>query len=256
MDNKQVNVIKTDGKINFDALQAGDEPFWLCQNTFDKVCVLTSKNRIAAAKYAVEKLNCEVLILDDGFQHRKIARDLDVVVIDAYKLFGNGSVLPLGPLREPLFNIKRAEKFIIANKNISEKAFENVKEIIKKTYKKPVVTAGFKPEKIYDVKTEFELQQKDGNIGAFCGIGQPMSFYAYLKNYHIKFIKTFDDHHTYTQSDVDFLVDAAKRNKINILITTEKDAVKLSGFNFNEIQICALKLKSDLNVEELLSEKA
>ena len=83
----------------FEALEAGDEPFWLAQNTKGAI-VLTCKNRYKAAKYAVEKMGAQIIILDDGFQHRKLHRDLDIVLMDSVKGFGNENLLPAGPLRE------------------------------------------------------------------------------------------------------------------------------------------------------------
>ena len=103
--------------IYFDAVDAGDEPFWLAQNT-PNVYVFTCKNRYEASKYAVEKFGVDTIILDDGFQHRKLHRDLDIVLVDSEKMFGNENLLPAGPLREGMEGFNRINKLVVVSKNI------------------------------------------------------------------------------------------------------------------------------------------
>ena len=169
-------------------------------------------------------------------QHQKLQRDLNIVVFDAFKMIGNGFVLPLGPLREPISNIKRADKIILTNKNLSKDVVEKVKNNTENEFKKPVQLASFKVDKIYDMKTHFDMPPVEG-FGAFCAIGQPMLFYQYLEKYKIKFVKSFDDHHKYTQEDIDELVKKAEKLGVNGLLTTEKDAVKLADFDLEDTYV-------------------
>ena len=111
LDNKNINMISDGKSIYFDALQAGDEPYWHAENT-PGCYVFTSKNRYLAAKYAVEKFGIQIIILDDGFQHRKLHRDLDIVLMDSVKGFGNECLLPAGPLREGSEALDRIDKLL------------------------------------------------------------------------------------------------------------------------------------------------
>ena len=112
--NIEVNVVSDGTSINYTAQEAGDEPVWLAKHC-PACAVLTCASRVKAAKFAKNKLHCTKLILDDGYQHRKIGRDLNILVVDSEKQFSNGLVLPLGALREPVSEIKRADKVIIVN---------------------------------------------------------------------------------------------------------------------------------------------
>ncbi|MBO5948056.1 tetraacyldisaccharide 4'-kinase [bacterium] len=256
LDNKEINVVKQDGKILFEADECGDEPFWLAQNTNANVSILTCANRVKSGQFAKEKLNCKFLILDDGFQHQKLKRDIDIIVFDADKLIGNGFVLPLGPLREPLFNVSRADKIILTNKNLSFGKVEEIKKNIEKKFKKDVIVCNVMPQKIYNIKNNNELNDESNKIGAFCGIGQPELFYQYLKDFELIFTQSYSDHHAYSQNDIDDLVKKAQNLGITKLVTTEKDAVKLSNIDSKNVDIYALKIAPNLDIEELLNEKA
>ena len=99
LSNKKVNVISDGQYVKYTAAMAGDEPFWLAQKA-EGVCVLTCKNRYKAAKYAIDNFGVTYIILDDGFQHRKLHRDIDIVLMDSKMGLGNEKLLPAGPLRE------------------------------------------------------------------------------------------------------------------------------------------------------------
>ena len=104
LDKKEINIISDGKRIFHNVENAGDEPFWLAQNC-KGTAVLTSANRKAIAQYAQDKLKCTKLILDDGYQHLRIERDLNILVVDYEKRFGNRLLLPAGPLRESLCEI-------------------------------------------------------------------------------------------------------------------------------------------------------
>ena len=235
---KGVNVISDGEEIFFDAKDAGDEPYWLANNT--NAVVITSPVRYDGAKLAIEKYNVDTIILDDGFQHRKLHRDLDIVLTDSEKKLGNENLLPAGPLRESKNGLKRADKIVIVSKNISHIAAENYAERLKEIYKKPIEICKTEPDFAYNIFNKFERLENFEKIIAFSGIGQPEQFYKFLKDFDV--IKTFDfdDHHSYTQKDIDEL------QKYNLpLITTEKDAVKLKTLKFSQ-KIYALKLKMEI----------
>lgn len=240
LSNKNVNVISDGEKIYYDAHDAGDEPFWLAQNT-PGACVLTCKNRYLASKYAIEKFSANIIILDDGFQHRKLHRDLDIVLMDSVKGFGNENLLPAGPLREGPEALDRIDKLVIVSKNTKHDMAKKVAKIMHKRLNLPTYVCRTEPDYVYNIKTGQRLM--DGmEATALCAIGQPQQFYDFLTNFEIKKTITFDDHHQYLPTDI---IDIAGN-----IITTEKDAVKLEKFDRNNIY--ALKLKTIIDVEELI----
>ena len=248
LNNKEVHVISDENGINYNAKEAGDEPFWLAKNCV-KTAVLTCSSRVKAAEYAKNILSSDTVVLDDGFQHQKLIRDLNILVVDSEKKFSNGHVLPLGALRESKRNIQRADKIVVVNKNFDDKSAKIYVDELKNKYKKPVFLCNMKPEKIYNIETE-EILPENTEMFAFCAIGQPEQFYNFLPQNYLCGTKNFPDHHIYTQEDIEIL---AKFNKI--LVTTEKDAVKLKTLDLKNINIYALKLKPELDIEGLLNEK-
>ncbi len=240
LSNKSVNVISDGKKIFYDAIDAGDEPFWLAENT-SGATVITSKNRYKASKYAVEKLGVEIIVLDDGFQHRKLHRDLDLVLMDSVKGFGNENLLPAGPLREGAEALDRIDKLVIVSKSSKHDMAKKVAKIMHKRLKLPTCVCCTEPDYVYNIKTGQRLM--DGmDATAMCAIGQPQQFYDFLKDFNIIRTLTFDDHHQYLPTDI---IDIAGN-----IITTEKDAVKLMRFDRDNIY--ALKLRTVIDVEELL----
>lgn len=240
LNNGKVNMISDGNVIYFDATHAGDEPYWLAENT-PNCYVFTCRNRYLAAKYAVEKFGVNVIILDDGFQHRKLYRDLDIVLMDSVKGFGNECLLPAGPLREGAEALERIDKFVVVSKNTNHETAEKVAVIMQERLQIPTSICYTEPDYVYNIKTGQRLME-GLEVTAMCAIGQPQQFYDFLTSYIVKDTKTFDDHHQYTPTDI---VDIT-----GSIITTEKDAVKLAKFDRNNIY--ALKLKVNINVEELL----
>lgn len=238
LSNKTINIISDGETIFYNAKLAGDEPFWLAENT-KGVCVITSKNRYEAAKFAIEKYGVTKIILDDGFQHRKLYRDLDIVLMDSKMGFGNEKLLPAGPLREGMEAFSRTDRLVVVSKDIEHTRAEKLAKIMSKKLKIKTSVCYTEPDFVYNIKTGERLKQ-DEEITAICAIGQPQQFYAFLKNYKIKNTIDFDDHHSYTEDEI----------PDGIVVTTEKDAVKM--MEFNNKNIYALKLKTNIDVKGLL----
>lgn len=251
LSNKNINVI-SDGKNTFyEAAMAGDEPFWLAENA-KGACVLTSKNRYEASKYAIEKFGVTKIILDDGFQHRKMHRDLDIVLIDSEKGFGNENLLPAGPLREGLDAFNRIGRLVVVSKNTDHTRAEKYAKIMGKKLKKVTTVCYSEPDFAYCIKNP-EIQLEAGeSVVAFSAIGQPEQFYKFLSNYLVQKTIDFDDHHHYVQKNADELVKICTDLGVKNLITTEKDAVKLKDLEFGDLRVFALKLKTKLDVEVLV----
>lgn len=241
LSNKQLNLISDGEKTYYNAKLAGDEPYWLSENVKGAV-VVTSKNRFKAAQYAIEKFGVNYIILDDGFQHRKLYRDLDIVLMDSEKGFGREKLMPAGPLREGTEAFSRVDKLVIVSKNTDHTRAEKLAKIMAKKLKLPTAVCRTEPDYAYNIKTSERLPA-GSDITAVSAIGQPEQFFAFLKDYNIKDKITFDDHHSYSKSELSGI-----EGKI---VTTEKDAVKMLNFDMDNIY--ALKLKTELNVGELLN---
>lgn len=241
LDNKNVNVISDGINLYYKADMAGDEPYWLAVN-LNMCAVLTCSNRVKAAEYAIKELGVTTIILDDGFQHRKMARDLDILLVDSEKMFGNENLLPAGPLREKP-NFERVSKLVVVSKNINHQKAEKFAKIMNKKQNVPTLVAKVEPDYVYNIISGEHLG-KGGEITALSAIGQPEQFYQFLENdYKIKEKITFDDHHQYVSEDIE--------NIQGNIVTTEKDAVKLALLN--KTNIYALKLKTVIDVESLLA---
>ena len=216
--------------------EAGDEGFMLAESLKGKSAVVCDGDRVAGANWAIENLKSDVIILDDGFQHRRIARDLDIVTIDATNPWGNGHLLPAGTLREPLAALSRADCFVItrADDAVQTAALQNEMRDFNATA--PIFTSVTSLSETRSLTTNlvapFDL--KGHPIAAFCGIGNPESFFALLKRdgFQLKYARAFRDHHRFDQSDLDRVEHAARKAGAELLITTEKDAVKLRELQF------------------------
>ena len=252
LSNKEVNVISNGKEVFYNASEAGDEPYWLATNCRG-TAVLTCSSRVKAAKFAQEKLYSNRLILDDGFQHQKMKRNLNILVVDSQKQFSNGFVLPLGALRESMFEIKRADKIIVVNKRFNDKSAKAYAKYLRKKYNKPCFVCSMVPDKVYNIKTG-ELIADNIPVVAFSAIGQPEQFYSLLRGYDVMATRDFADHHLYTKEDVKALVDFKEVNNAEALITTEKDAVKLKEIIDDDLRIYALRLKPSLDLQAILYE--
>ena len=255
LNNKNVNVISDGINLYHKADMAGDEPYWLAVN-LNMCAVITCSNRYKACQHAIKELGVTKIILDDGLQHRKLHRDLNIVLVDSEKMFGNENLLPAGPLREkPDFN--RVDRLLVVSKNVDHTKAEKLARIMDKKYftkSTPTPTlplgegacsfvAKVEPDYVYNIISGEHLE-KGSEITALSAIGQPEQFYQFLENdYKIKEKITFDDHHQYTLNDIE--------NIEGDIITTEKDAVKLALLGKSNIY--ALKLKTTFDVEIILN---
>lgn len=208
---------------------------------FAKACpnvkIIRNPDRVAAALEAVTTHNAEVIILDDGFQHRRLDRDLDILTIDAILPFGYEKILPAGLLREPLCAIKRADAFVITRADqVSEDDLKQVKNKI--IQQKPdAVIAGAVHEPVC-VKTKDDRTVKveelaDKNVFAFCGIGNPQAFFKTITELKANLVgsKIYNDHHHYTDSDLVEIYKKGESVNAELILTTEKDWTKIDSLN-------------------------
>jgi tetraacyldisaccharide 4'-kinase len=251
-------------KVLADTKTSGDEPFELARKLLGKAIVVADANRVEAAKWVCANFEITAFILDDAFQHIRAERDLNIIVIDATNPFGNGKTLPLGILREPLKNLKRADLIIITRTNLAdEQAISSLKSQISNYADCPIITTENKISEIKKLE-DFLINRKNSTVKfqkptaycfAFCALGNPQNFYQQLKreNFQITAQKTFPDHHFYTQSDIKNIETEARKSKAKILLTTAKDAVKLTDLKF-EMPCFVIENKITFDNEKKLRE--
>jgi tetraacyldisaccharide 4'-kinase len=196
--------------------------------------VYLNADRSASADKAIDD-GADCILLDDGFQHRRIARDLDIVLIDATNPFGHGHMLPRGLLREPLSSLRRAGLIVITRSDeVSESALAEVRRVITSASGgKPVVDATQQITGYLDVKGRPVEGADTSSMQAviFAGIGNFASFRRCVERLGVRVLAAYEfpDHHYYTAEEIEGLTDTAQTMEANALLTTEKDAVKLVG---------------------------
>lgn len=210
---------------------------------------LQNANRLEAARVAINEFECQLLLLDDAFQHRRLHRDLDVVVIDALEPFGFGHVFPRGTLREPLSSLKRAQIVCLSRANlVSADQRQSLKVQLQEFNHKAVwVEMAHQPEQLINTAGEewpvSSISQK--RIAAFCGIGNPAAFHRTLlaANAEVVRFRTFPDHHRYNRSDVESLQQwATESPQVDTVLCTHKDLVKISLSQLGDLPLRALTI--------------
>lgn len=251
--NKNPTLISSGSGPEFSASDAGDEPVWLASNC-KGAQIVTCADRIKAEKYLKEAFNPDIIVLDDAFQHRKMRRDLDIVLIDAKNKFGNKLLLPAGPLREEISSLSRADKIVVVNKGVDSRNALKYCDYLKNKLNKEIYLCKIVPDYVYNILTGEELD-KEKRIMAFSAIGQPEGFYDFLKKgYKLSAILEFEDHHRYEKDDISKIIHYAQEENIDSIVTTEKDAVKLIDI-IRDIELpvsfYALKLKAFMDLKEI-----
>lgn len=205
------------------------------KRVLDRLCPgvpqVQNPDRVAGAERAVRELGSNVLILDDGLQHRRLQRDVDIVLIDALRPWGFGRLLPRGLLREPVAGLRRADLIVITRADLVPAArLADLRRGIAAITPAPVVEVAFEPGMLIDSEgCETPLSSLAGRVSrAFCGIGNPEGFAATLRSAGIAAeLEAFPDHHHYTTEDFDRLRQQAESSGAAALVTTLKDLVKL-----------------------------
>jgi tetraacyldisaccharide 4'-kinase len=225
-----------------------DEALVLEENLPD-VPHLQGPDRVALAATAVEELEAELLILDDGFQHRRLARDLDVVLLDATDPFGHDRLFPRGLLREPASSLRRADGVLLTR--CDQVPDPTVKELTDRARRlapgRPVVATTHGPVAWiqHDHPDRPADALRDRPVAAFCGIGNPEAFRNTLRGVGADpaAFRAFPDHHAYTRADVNELRTWARQQPVDAaLVTTQKDLVKLRIDRLGERDLFALRV--------------
>lgn len=211
---------------------SNDEPGMLAKNC-PVAKVVINPDRLAGAIEAVKKHRAQVLIMDDGFQHRRLHRDIDIVTIDAMQPFGYGRLLPAGLLREPVSVLKRAQAVILTRCDLVSR--NNLTELTGAINRisPDLIVAQTKHNPVFAVSGDKQMpieELKGKKIYAFCGIANPEAFLATvgMVGADIAGSKIHDDHHNYTVNDINDIYSDAAKSGAQMILTTEKDYNKLS----------------------------
>jgi tetraacyldisaccharide 4'-kinase len=201
--------------------QFGDEPLLIARKL--RAPVIVGADRYQAGLLAEKRFSSKLHLLDDGFQHRRLHRDFDIVLLPAEDQ--RGSLLPTGRLREPLSALKRADAIVLPDP--SEKPLH--------------------AKSVWRARRQVEIAA-DGRLIAFCGIARPRQFFDALQAAHQEIAGTlaFRDHHRYTQRDIDRLLDLKKQTGAPGFVTTEKDAINLGTLSTQLQPLRTALLRIDL----------
>ena len=208
---------------------SGDEPYMLASRL--PVPILVGSDRVQLARMALAELGPVVIVGDDLFQHRRLYRDLDIVVMDATRPLGNGLALPRGPLRESASGLRRADAVVLTRAN-DQTAVHNSRVWLRSFWGAgPVLTCQHQITGLYSLDGQ-KLTSADSNpMLAFCGLANPCAFLNSLEQIGLNVVKliSFPDHHWFSRNDLENLSRQAVDMGVKALVTTEKDAARLQG---------------------------
>ncbi len=222
-------VVSDHHKTHLKPPYSGDEPYMLAKN-LPGVTVLVGKDRVKSANFALNHLETDTFVLDDGMQYLKLKHKFDIVLLDQNSPFGTEALLPRGTLRESPKQLKRADLIIITKcKELSDdalmtriKKYNPIAEIVQCRHEAVELENLFTGERR-------PLSYLDGkHVSAISGIAVPTSFENLLEKHgaKIEFHRTFSDHHNFTQKEIDRFMDRSFNRDVNLIVTTEKDAVR------------------------------
>ena len=233
----------------------GDEPALMAAKMAG-LTVAVSKNRFKAGWAALEKGEVDLFLLDDGFQHYALKRDLDIVVVDNGRRFGNGRLLPAGILRGPLPRLEEADFIIVTRAPVADAEFEHY---LKRYSTAQVLWADYRPMGLSPVpflEGAAPVDKPPGALVAFCGIAGPESFRDTLRRAGIEVLDlvAFPDHHPFSAADIRKIMETARRLKAVGLVTTEKDAIRWPVGQVL-LPVYSLSVQPDVQRENVLLER-
>ncbi|MBW1779830.1 MAG: tetraacyldisaccharide 4'-kinase [Deltaproteobacteria bacterium] len=219
-----------------DARNAGDEPSLLAREVPGSP-VIISRSRYRAGMYAHRKFESDFFILDDGYQHLELERNLNLVLIDALDPFGNGHLLPWGPLREPLQQLRRADAIILTRFSKAERVVNSGQRTLTSLRERftsiPVFCADHLPHKVVFPASDETYDPgflREKRVVAFAGIGNPESFKKTLIGLgsNVIHFERFRDHYLFKEKDMEALIHVKETSGAHYLITTQKDWMRIA----------------------------
>ncbi len=247
---KNLPKIASDGVTRYlGPLHAGDEPFMLARN-LDGVAVLVDKDRVKSGIFAIEQLGRNTLILDDGMQYLKLKHEIDIVLVDCGFPFGTGSLLPRGTMREPRTSLARAS-YIILTKSGGKPQGELISTIRKYNKVADIIVTNHGPsylENIFTGERKPLSFLKDKYVACMSGIARPESFEGLVEGLgaHVEIRRRYPDHYWFDQADLETFVERCADRAMDLIVTTEKDAVRFLKPGEMEVPIYFLRIQIDI----------
>lgn len=224
----------------------GDEAYLVWKKTH--VSVVVGK-KWQAARWAAQNLSPDLLLVDDGFQHRRLFRTVDILVSSEWETLKNERLLPAGHLREPLKNLGRANLLLLRQRKKPKLPFD---------WPAFPFSYNLARARLWPEKRELELPAlRQKKLFLFAGLGRPENFLESAKRWGLSVVDFYGlpDHHPYTQAEVDWLVEKSRLVGAEFLATTEKDAVRLSGLSFPDFSLVVLEIECKIEGEEYFFRK-
>ncbi len=241
-------VVSDGSNLLLDSATAGDEPYMLASN-LKNVVVLVDKDRVKSGLFAISEFESDTLILDDGFQYLDLKPKLNILLVDSTHPFHNHNVLPMGLLREPIKNIRRAD-YIFLTKSNGGSHLRHLKKFLRKHNRRAeIIECRHEPKYLEDVYNKAERCDlsflKGKKIAALSGIANPQSFEDFLTEFKAEIVQArrYADHHRYRQQEIIDFINESKQAKAELIITTEKDAVRLPRLDRRDIPIFFLRVE-------------
>ncbi len=236
----------------------------MVSKSLEDIPVIVDHDRVRGAKRAVEEYGVDTVVLDDGLQQWRIKKDLEIVTISATQGFGNRHMLPRGILRQPLASLKDAHIFVLTKTNLSG-ALNDIKSSLTKINPgAPLIESVHEALGFYDISTPDEPLKlsylKSKSVALISGIGDPDSFAKLITGLgiNIGLDLRFDDHHHYSEEDLAEITAKCARQNLSVIVTTEKDAARLSDAELNlfkgyQVLVLRIALKITKNEEQLFT---
>jgi tetraacyldisaccharide 4'-kinase len=253
-------VVSDGERTLLDAVQSGDEPYLLAQK-LKGVPIVVGKKRWISGRFALDRFKPEVIILDDGFQHLALRRDLDILLLDSHHPFGNGKLFPRGELREPLTQMGRADVLILTKAQEDDNINNLRKRLMNSPKRVPLFQVRYQPQevRVWGEENGRDFSILEGRkVLAFAGLARPSSFQKTLSRLGAEILKfeAFPDHHPYTPEDLERLSGEALRSGAEAMITTEKDRVRIRSLPARALPLWTLAIGHEFqgNDRSLFSE--
>jgi tetraacyldisaccharide 4'-kinase len=214
--------------------EAGDEPYMLaCNLCREGVVVIVDRNRVEGGRFALRRFGVDTILLDDGLQYLSLRGQINLLLVDSHDPFGNGHLLPRGILREPVANLSRAD-YVFVTKSSGPPSAELTTLIRRHNPKAEIIACAHQAVELIEVDGpgRFTMDTlKDRRVACFSGIATPERFEETLLGEGALLVarRRFLDHHAFNDEDLDEVLDQALRAKAEMIVTTEKDAVRLQG---------------------------
>ncbi len=243
----------------------GKDEVALLRRKLTHIPVLVGRDRIKTASEAVDKYGAEIILLDDGFQHIRLHRDVDIVTINSTSPFGNGALIPAGNLREPIDHLARAQIFILTKSDIGSKNIHWIRQKLMTIKSDAIIfESTHRPMRLMNYLNNQPIAPREirgRRVGAISGIADPHSFEKTVENLgaQILFAGRYDDHYAYKLSDLVEFVRRCRKAGASAAITTEKDFMRIAPLlkgrkhrELHQFPFLVLQIEVQIHDEEAL----